>query len=382
MPALAYVASEQLPGRRRQLGLLAQLALGRLDRAARRRRRAARPAARRSPGRLVWRYWRRHSTRSSSSTASTTTAPGCSREIRRNRSSGCPGRATTSSRRATIQSSRCRSRDSRTGHERGPVGERPPPGPAAWARVGPPGSCDRRYTVGRMTLLSLTRDEAASRSSLISVERYDIDVDMTGLLEGERFASTSTVTFTCSTPGSSTFVDIAADVLSATLNGVELDVATAADGRLPLPDLAAHNVLVVEAETTNTAPARASCAPSTRPTSSSTSGPASRPTRPAGCGPASTSPTSRRRTASPSWRRPAGPSPPTPAPSPSTATDARRRAGLALPRHSPALDVRRGGQRRPVPRGPPAARRLRPRLLLPPVAASRTSSATSTSWSP
>ncbi|KRF32461.1 aminopeptidase N [Nocardioides sp. Soil805] len=104
-----------------------------------------------------------------------------------------------------------------------------------------------------MTLLSLTRDEAASRSSLISVERYDIDVDMTGLLEGERFASTSTVAFTCSSPGSSTFVDIAADVLSASLNGVDLDVATAADGRLPLADLAEHNVLVVEVETTNTA---------------------------------------------------------------------------------------------------------------------------------
>jgi aminopeptidase N len=103
-----------------------------------------------------------------------------------------------------------------------------------------------------MTLLSLTRDEAASRSSLISVERYDIDVDMRDLLDGDRFASTSTVTFTCSSPGSSTFVDIAADVRAATLNGVDLDVSTAADGRLPLPDLAAHNVLVVEAETTNT----------------------------------------------------------------------------------------------------------------------------------
>ena len=104
-----------------------------------------------------------------------------------------------------------------------------------------------------MTLLSLTRDEAASRSSMISVERYDIDVDMTDLLEGERFASISTVTFTCATPGASTFVDIAADVLSATLNGVDLDVATAVDGRLPLPGLAERNVLVVEAETTNTA---------------------------------------------------------------------------------------------------------------------------------
>lgn len=104
-----------------------------------------------------------------------------------------------------------------------------------------------------MTLLSLTRDEAARRSALITVERYDILADMSDLLEGERFASTSTVTFTCSAPGSSTFVDIAADVLSATLNGVDLDVSTAVDGRLPLPDLAERNVLVVEAETTNTA---------------------------------------------------------------------------------------------------------------------------------
>ena len=42
--------------------------------------------------------------------------------------------------------------------------------------------------------------------------------------------------------------------------------------------------------------------------------------------------------------------------------------GLDLPRHPPPVDVRRGGQRRPVPRGAAPARRLRPRLLLPPVA--------------
>jgi aminopeptidase N len=88
-----------------------------------------------------------------------------------------------------------------------------------------------------MTLLSLTRDEAATRSALISVDRYDILADMTGLLEGDRFASTSTVTFTCSAPGSSTFVDIAADVRSARLNDVELDVSTAVGGRIPLPGL-------------------------------------------------------------------------------------------------------------------------------------------------
>ncbi|PUA79226.1 aminopeptidase N [Nocardioides currus] len=103
-----------------------------------------------------------------------------------------------------------------------------------------------------MTLLSLTQIEAAERSRLLEVERYDIEVDMTGLLEGERFASVSTITFTCREPGASTFVDCVADVSRASLNGVELDVSTARDGRLPLTGLAADNVLVVEASTTNT----------------------------------------------------------------------------------------------------------------------------------
>lgn len=111
---------------------------------------------------------------------------------------------------------------------------------------------DTVSTVALMTLATLTKHEAATRSALLDVQRYDIAVDMTGLLEGEVFASVSTITFTCSSPGATTFVDIAADVSRATLNGVELDVSTAAEGRLPLPALAADNVLVVEASTTNT----------------------------------------------------------------------------------------------------------------------------------
>ena len=99
-----------------------------------------------------------------------------------------------------------------------------------------------------MTLSSLTKSEAAIRSDLLEVQRYDIAVDMTGLLEGELFTSVSTITFTCSDPGATTFVDVAMDVRRATLNGEEVDVSQAADGRLPLPPLAAANVLVVEAE--------------------------------------------------------------------------------------------------------------------------------------
>ncbi len=111
---------------------------------------------------------------------------------------------------------------------------------------------DRVSTVTRMTLSTLTRHEAATRSALVEVQRYDIAVDMTGLLEGEVWSSVSTITFTCSEPGATTFVDVAMDVARATLNGVEVDVSAAADGRLPLPPLAEVNVLVVEASTTNT----------------------------------------------------------------------------------------------------------------------------------
>src|SRR5690349_22202548 len=103
-----------------------------------------------------------------------------------------------------------------------------------------------------MTLSTLTKPEATTRSDLLEVQRYDIVVDLTGLLEGEVWSSVSTITFTCSEPGATTFVDVAMDVARATLNGVEVDVSAAADGRLPLPALAEVNVLVVEASTTNT----------------------------------------------------------------------------------------------------------------------------------
>ena len=102
-----------------------------------------------------------------------------------------------------------------------------------------------------MTLLSLTREEAATRASLLTVHRYDIDVDLTGMYDGERFASVSTITFSCNEPGASTFVDCVADVTEATLNGRPIDTSTDG-GRLQLDDLEAENVLVVHASTTNT----------------------------------------------------------------------------------------------------------------------------------
>ena len=94
---------------------------------------------------------------------------------------------------------------------------------------------------------SLTRTEAEQRAALVTVDRYDIAVDLRGLLEGEVLESTSTITFRCLAPGAATFVDCAMAVRTATLNGEPLDLGTVEDGRIPLPDLAADNVLVVTA---------------------------------------------------------------------------------------------------------------------------------------
>ncbi|MFI1568934.1 aminopeptidase N [Streptomyces sp. NPDC020490] len=98
---------------------------------------------------------------------------------------------------------------------------------------------------------SLTRTEAERRAALLTVERYDVDIDLTALPDGPEVRCVSTVTFTCREPGAETFVDCAADVLSATLNGAAL--TPAGDGRIRLPGLAAHNVLRVESVQADTA---------------------------------------------------------------------------------------------------------------------------------
>src|SRR5690348_4103615 len=99
---------------------------------------------------------------------------------------------------------------------------------------------------------SLTEEEARVRAALIEVERYDISIDLRELLEGERWLATSSVTFTCHHPGATTFIDIVGEVVSATLNGEELEASTHAQGRLPLPRLEAENTLVVSSVQTDT----------------------------------------------------------------------------------------------------------------------------------
>ncbi|RPE42402.1 aminopeptidase N [Streptomyces sp. Ag109_O5-1] len=95
-----------------------------------------------------------------------------------------------------------------------------------------------------MGIRSLTRTEAEHRAALISVERYDVDIDLTALPDGPEIRCVSTIAFTCREPGAETFVDCAAEVRAATLNGTPL--TPSGDGRIALPGLAAHNVLCVE----------------------------------------------------------------------------------------------------------------------------------------
>ena len=95
---------------------------------------------------------------------------------------------------------------------------------------------------------NLTRVEAQDRARIIKVHDYDVELDLT---KSEKvFGSKTTVTFACSEPGASTFIDaITAEVRSITLNGEPLDVAKHSDGvRIELPNLRHENELVVDAD--------------------------------------------------------------------------------------------------------------------------------------
>ncbi|MFJ6026380.1 aminopeptidase N [Pseudarthrobacter sp. NPDC092424] len=95
--------------------------------------------------------------------------------------------------------------------------------------------------------INLTRDEARERAQLITVDSYEVDLDLTR--GSEVFGSTTTVKFGARA-GSSTFIDaITAAVHSVTLNGRTLDPAAVSDGvRIQLPELAEQNELTVVAD--------------------------------------------------------------------------------------------------------------------------------------
>ncbi|MEU4350526.1 aminopeptidase N [Streptomyces sp. NPDC023838] len=101
---------------------------------------------------------------------------------------------------------------------------------------------------------NLSRDEARERADLLSVDGYEVALDLRSAVgdapDGPRtFRSVTTIRFRCATPGAGSFADLVAPSVNAvTLNGKPLDPAAVFDGtRVALADLAAENVLVVDA---------------------------------------------------------------------------------------------------------------------------------------
>ncbi|OLZ65714.1 aminopeptidase N [Streptomyces sp. IMTB 2501] len=106
---------------------------------------------------------------------------------------------------------------------------------------------------------NLSRDEARERAALLSVDGYDVSLDLRSAVVGDgdskggaprTFRSVTTIRFRCNEPGASSFADlIAPGVTSVSLNGRDLDPGQVFDGaRIALEDLAAENELVVDAQ--------------------------------------------------------------------------------------------------------------------------------------
>ncbi|MEU0666833.1 aminopeptidase N [Streptomyces lavendulocolor] len=102
---------------------------------------------------------------------------------------------------------------------------------------------------------NLSRDEARERAELLSVDGYEVALDLRSAVGGSEseprtFRSVTTIRFRRTAPGTTTFVDlIAPSVNAVTLNGRELDPAAVFDGsRIALDGLADENVLVVDAQ--------------------------------------------------------------------------------------------------------------------------------------
>ncbi|WP_405617973.1 aminopeptidase N [Streptomyces sp. NBC_01508] len=107
---------------------------------------------------------------------------------------------------------------------------------------------------------NLSRDEARERAELLSVERYEVALDLRSAVgepsdgagtagTARTFRSVTTIHFRSARPGADTFADLVApSVTSLTLNGRALDPSTVFDGaRIALRGLAEENVLVVDA---------------------------------------------------------------------------------------------------------------------------------------
>src|SRR5215469_12779890 len=128
------------------------------------------------------------------------------------------------------------------------------PVPARWVTY-PGGSQRWLFEKGtkRMPIAEITRAETSLRASLLTVDSYTVDLDLT---RGDKvFRSTSVIVFDCAEPGTASYADLVAETVhEITLNGTRIDPETAcADGRIALPGLAARNELRVVADCAYTA---------------------------------------------------------------------------------------------------------------------------------
>ena len=117
----------------------------------------------------------------------------------------------------------------------------PPPGTMGIT----PGQPDQEGA--RLVESNLTRDEARERARLLTIDAYQVDLDLTG--DAGTFRSSVSVRFGCSSPGAASFIDLtAAQLTDATLNGTPLGTSALEAGRIALPGLAASNELQVIAQ--------------------------------------------------------------------------------------------------------------------------------------
>ncbi|WP_405799379.1 aminopeptidase N [Streptomyces sp. NBC_01506] len=104
---------------------------------------------------------------------------------------------------------------------------------------------------------NLTREEAQARARLLTVDSYEIDLDLSGAQEGGTYRSVTTVRFESAEAGAESFIDLVAPAVhEVVLNGKALNVAAVfRDSRITLHDLRqGANELTVSAdcEYTNT----------------------------------------------------------------------------------------------------------------------------------
>ncbi|MFF1321065.1 aminopeptidase N [Streptomyces chartreusis] len=98
---------------------------------------------------------------------------------------------------------------------------------------------------------NLTREEAQQRAKLLTVDSYEIDLDLSGAQEGGTYRSVTTVRFDVAESGADSFIDLVAPTVhEVTLNGDALDAAEVfKDSRIALPGLLqGRNVLRVVAD--------------------------------------------------------------------------------------------------------------------------------------